>query len=57
MARVKGTPREPFLLRFKESEAVVSGSPKHVGPRLGSASNPKEEAPKPEPTKKSPWGD
>jgi len=47
----------PFLFRFKESETEVINKPPIASPERGGESNPKEEAPKPEPTKKTPWGD
>ena len=50
-------PREPFLFRFRESEALFGGTPRRLTPSPTLASNPKEEAPRPEPTKPGPWGD
>jgi hypothetical protein len=47
----------PFLLRFQESESVVQNRPPIASPERGGESNPKEEEPKPEETKKTPWGD
>lgn len=49
--------RGPFLLRFKESEAEMSRKMIIASPERGGESNPKEEAPKPEPTRKGPYGD
>lgn len=49
--------REPFLFRFKESEEAVLAKSLNASPERGGESNPKEEAPKPEPTKKGPYGD
>jgi hypothetical protein len=48
--------RDPFLFRFRERESAQNRPP-IASPERGGESNPKEEAPKPEPTKKSPWGD
>ena len=53
----EGEIRDPFLFRFRESEAVVHSKPATASPERGGESNPYEEAPKPEPTKKTPWGD
>ena len=53
----EGEIRDPFLFRFRESEAVVHSKPATASPERGGESNPYEEAPKPEPTKKAPWGD
>lgn len=47
---------EPFLFRFKETEPV-EGRPLYASPEQGGESNPKEEAPPKEQTKKGPWGD
>lgn len=47
--------KRPFLFRFLESEKIVKRV-KNASPERGE-SNPKEEAPKPSPTKKTPWGD
>ena len=49
--------QEPFLFRFKEVEAVVKSKPAYASPERGGESNPYEEAPKPEPTRKGPYGD
>jgi hypothetical protein len=49
--------RQPFLFRFVESESITAHKPVYSSPERGGESNPKEEAPKPEPTKKGPWGD
>ena len=46
----------PFLFRFKENEEDIK-KPPIASPERGGESNPIEEAPKPEPTKKGPWGD
>ncbi len=54
---VKKESRKPFLFRFKESESAVRNKPKIASPERGGESNPKEEAPRPEPTRKTPWGD
>lgn len=48
---------EPLLFRFKESEEVARNKPSTASPERGGESNPIEEAPKPEPTRKTPWGD
>ncbi len=48
--------KRPLLFRYLESEKVVKKS-KIASPERGGESNPKEEAPRPEPTKKTPWGD
>ena len=50
------TPRAPFLFRFLEDDTEAT-RPLTASPERGGESNPKEEAPKPEPTKKGPWGD
>jgi len=47
--------RNPVLFRFLESDSNVLRPT--ASPERGGESNPKEEAPKPEPTKKGPWGD
>lgn len=47
----------PFLFRFKESEVDTVNKPPIASPERGGESNPKEEAPRPEPTRKTPWGD
>jgi hypothetical protein len=49
--------RQPFLLRFAESEAFVRNKPPTASPERGGESNPIEEAPKPEPSKPHPLGD
>lgn len=49
--------RDPFLFRFRESEPTKKKRPLGASPERGGESNPKEEAPKPEPTRKTPWGD
>jgi hypothetical protein len=48
--------KDPLLLKFRESEKAQK-RPAAASPERGGESNPKEEAPKPEPTKKTPWGD
>lgn len=48
--------RDPLLFRFRESEKTQK-RPLNASPERGGESNPREEAPKPEPTKKTPWGD
>lgn len=48
--------KDPLLFRFRETESATS-RPKYASPERGGESNPREEAPKPEPTKKTPWGD
>lgn len=48
---------QPFLFQFKESEEVVRNKAVNASPERGGESNPYEEAPKPEPTRKTPWGD
>lgn len=49
--------KTPFLFRFKESEEIVRNRNINASPETGGESNPLEEAPKPEPTKPTPWGD
>lgn len=49
--------REPFLFRFLESDEAVAAKPLIASPERGGESNPYEEAPKPEPTHKGPYGD
>ena len=46
---------QPFLFAFIEEEPMN----KSLGtvPAVGEASNPIEEEPSPEPTRKTPWGD
>jgi len=51
------TVQDPFLFRFKECEDMVNAKPLTASPERGGESNPIEEAPKPEPTKKGPYGD
>jgi hypothetical protein len=46
----------PFLFRFLEDESAT-GKTSNASPERGGESNPKEEAPRPEPTKPGPWGD
>lgn len=48
--------KDPLLFRYLESEKSVR-KPVNASPERGGESNPKEEAPKPEPTKKTPYGD
>lgn len=48
--------KRPLLFRYLESEKVVKKS-KIASPERGGESNPKEEEVRPEPTKKTPWGD
>jgi hypothetical protein len=48
--------RDPFLFRFRERESAQKRPP-IASPERGGESNPIEEEPKPEPTKKTPWGD
>lgn len=48
--------KRPLLFRYLESEKSTKKS-KLASPERGGESNPKEEAPKPEPTKKGPYGD
>jgi hypothetical protein len=47
----------PFLFRFMESEEAVKAKPIYASPERGGESNPKEEAPRPEPTRPGPYGD
>jgi len=47
---------KPFLFRFLETEESAN-KPLNGSPERGGESNPIEEAPRPEPTKKTPWGD
>jgi len=49
--------REPFLFRYKETEETVRNKPRLGSPERGGESNPREEEPKPEPTRRTPWGD
>jgi hypothetical protein len=49
--------RSPFLFRYLESEDILRKKPRIASPERGGESNPIEEAPKPEPTKKGPYGD
>ena len=56
MSKDKKEP-EPFLFRYRESEDTSRNKPLIASPERGGESNPKEEAPKPEPTKKGPYGD
>lgn len=48
--------KDPLLLRFRESEKAQKRL-LTASPERGGESNPIEEAPKPEPTKKTPYGD
>lgn len=48
--------KRPLLFRYLESEKITKKS-KIASPERGGESNPKEEAPKPEPTRKTPYGD
>lgn len=50
------TTKDPLLMRFRESEKVQK-RPLNASPERGGESNPIEEAPRPEPTKKTPYGD
>lgn len=52
----KNKTKKPLLARFWESEKAQK-RPATASPERGGESNPIEEAPKPEPTKKTPWGD
>lgn len=56
MATEKKVIKRPLLFRYLESEKVSKQS-KIATPERGGESNPKEEAPKPEPTRKGPYGD
>lgn len=56
MKSSRDTTKQPLLFRYLESERVAKKS-KIASPERGGESNPKEEAPKPSPTKKTPWGD
>lgn len=47
---------KPFLFRFLETE-VSTHKTLHASPERGGESNPKEEEPPKEPTKKTPYGD
>lgn len=49
--------RKPFLFRFMESEEAAKSKSINASPEKGGESNPIEEEPKPEPTKKGPYGD
>ena len=57
MEAATNTVQDPFLFRFKECEDMVNAKPLTASPERGGESNPIEEAPKPEPTKKGPYGD
>jgi len=48
---------KPFLFRFMESEEAVKAKSINASPERGGESNPIEEGPRPEPTKKGPYGD
>lgn len=56
MKQLNRPKKDPLLSRFWESERTRS-RPATASPERGGESNPKEEAPRPEPTKKGPWGD
>ena len=56
MKTEKKVTKRPLLFRYLESEKVFKKS-KIASPERGGESNPKEEAPKPGPTKKGPYGD
>lgn len=56
MSNINEVPQRPFLFRFLESEQASRRS-ETASPERGGESNPIEEAPKPEPTKKGPYGD
>ncbi len=47
----------PFLFRFMEAEEAVNAKPLCASPEKGGESNPIEEEPPKEPTKKGPYGD
>lgn len=57
MSETKKAPLNPLLLRFVESEAAVKSKPIIASPERGGESNPKEESPPKEPTRKGPYGD
>lgn len=46
-----------FLFRFLESEEAAKSKSINASPEKGGESNPIEEEPKPEPSKKTPYGD
>jgi len=48
---------EPFLFRFLEGTETVNSKPRCASPERGGESNPKEEEPPKEPTRKTPHGD
>lgn len=52
----KKSTKRPLLFRYLESERTTRRTAT-ASPERGGESNPIEEAPKPEPTKKTPWGD
>lgn len=52
----KNQSHQPLLFRYLESEKAIKKL-SIASPERGGESNPREEAPKPEPTKKTPWGD
>ena len=49
MTEQRQSVRDPFLFRFMEDDTVQE--------KPANATNPKEEEPSPEPTKKGPWGE
>lgn len=56
METLQVRPKRPLLFRYLESEKIMRKS-KIASPERGGESNPKEESPPKEPTKKGPWGD
>ena len=56
MLEIREQAPKPFLFRFLETEESTR-KPLNASPERGGESNPIEEAPKPEPTKKTPHGD
>ena len=57
MKPLKPTKRAPFLFRFQEFERINDRRRVVASPERGGESNPKEELPRPEPTRPTPWGD
>jgi hypothetical protein len=56
MEAMQAGANRPLLFRYLESEAATKKS-RIASPERGGESNPKEEEPSPEPSKKGPYGD
>ncbi|HNS62945.1 MAG TPA: hypothetical protein PLS77_09445 [Anaerolineaceae bacterium] len=56
MSNHEPSSKTPLLFRFLETEQSTRKSV-NASPERGGESNPREEAPRPEPTKKGPYGD